>query len=59
MSDADQFQRVIRSIDEANSEDPNSEVADGVAHPKELLYGMRMQAWVDSAMFYVEQIPVS
>ena len=47
MSDADRFQRVIRSIDEANSEDPNSEVADGVAQPKELLYGKRMQRWVE------------
>ncbi len=47
MSDTDRFQRVIRSIDEANSEDPNSEVVDGVAHPKELLYGKRMQEWVE------------
>ncbi len=47
MSDTDRFQQVIRSIDEANSEDPNSEVDGGVAQPKELLYGMRMQAWVE------------
>ena len=47
MSDTDRFQRVIRSIDEANSEDPNSEVADGGAQPKELLYGKRMQRWVE------------
>ncbi len=47
MSDTDRFQRAIRSIDEANSEDPNSEVDGGVAQPKELLYGMRMQAWVE------------
>ena len=47
MTDADRFQRAIRSIDEANSEDPNSEVDGGVAHPKELLYGMRMQRWVE------------
>ena len=47
MSDADRFQRVIRSIDEANGEDPNSEVVDGVAQPKELVYGMRMQRWVE------------
>ncbi len=47
MSDTDRFQRAIRSIDEANSEDPNSEVVDGVAHPKELLYGKRMQEWVE------------
>ena len=48
MSDADRFQRAIRSIDEANGEDPNSEVDDGVAQPKELLYGMRMQRWVEA-----------
>ena len=47
MSDTDRFQRAIRSIDEANGEDPNSEVDDGVAQPKELLYGKRMQRWVE------------
>ncbi len=47
MSDTDRFQQVIRSIDEANREDPSSELADGVAHPKELLYGVRMQKWVE------------
>ncbi len=47
MSDTDRFQRAIRSIDEANGEDPNSELVDGVAQSKELLYGMRMQKWVE------------
>ena len=47
MSDSERFQRAIRSIDEANGEDPNSEVVEGVAQPKELLYGMRMQEWVE------------
>ena len=47
MSDTDRFQRVIRSIDQANGEDPNSEIVDGVAWPKEQLYGMRMQKWVE------------
>lgn len=47
MSDTDRFERVIRSIDEANGEDPKSEVVDGVAQPKELVYGMRMQRWVE------------
>ena len=47
MSDTDRFQRVIRSIDQANGEDPNSEIVDGVAWPKEQLYGMRMQEWVE------------
>ena len=47
MSDTDRFQRVILSIDQANGEDPNSEVVPGVAWPKEQLYGMRMQEWVE------------
>ena len=47
MSETDRFQRAIQSIDEANREDPSSEVVDGVTHPKELLYGMRMQKWVE------------
>ena len=47
MSETDRFQRAIWSIDEANREDPSSEVVDGVTHPKELLYGMRMQKWVE------------
>ena len=47
MSETDRFQRAIRSIDEANREDPSSEVVDGVTQPKEVLYGMRMQKWVE------------
>ncbi len=47
MTETDRFERAIRGIDEANSADPNSELVDGVAHPKELLYGMRMQSWVE------------
>ena len=46
MKDPARFRRVIRSIDEAN-EDPNFEIDDGVPRPKELLYGMRMQRWVE------------
>ena len=48
MSDTDRFERAIRGIDDVNAEDPNSEVVDGVAQPKELLYGERMQTWVDA-----------
>ena len=47
MSDTDRFQRAIQSIDQANGEDPNSEVDDGVEQPKELRYGKRMQRWVE------------
>ncbi len=47
MIDTDRFQRAIRSIDESNGEDPNSEIVDGVAQPKEVVYGVRMQKWVE------------
>ena len=32
---------VVADIDKANSADPNKEEWGGVAHPKELLYGLR------------------
>ncbi len=47
MTETDRFERAIRGIDEANSADPNSELVDEVAHPKEQLYGMRKQSWVE------------
>ena len=47
MTETDRFQRAIQSIDEANREDPNSEVVDGVPQPKEVVYGVRMQKWVE------------
>jgi hypothetical protein len=47
MSNTDRFERAIRSIDRANGEDPNSELVEGVEQPKELVYGKRMQAWVE------------
>jgi hypothetical protein len=47
MSDTDRFERAVRYIDEANREDPNSELVDEVVTPKELAYGVRMQRWVE------------
>jgi hypothetical protein len=47
MSETNRFQRAIRSIDDANSEDPNSELVEGVPQPKEVVYGMRMQKRVE------------
>ncbi len=47
MSDTDRFERAIQSIDQANGEDPNSELVDGLARPKELVYGERMLKWVE------------
>ena len=47
MTQSDRFDQALRLIDDANSEDPNSEVVDGVRQPKELVYGMRMSAWLE------------
>jgi hypothetical protein len=38
------LEEALRRFDEANSEDPNTEVVDGKAVPKELVYGQRMSA---------------
>ncbi|MBP1151698.1 MULTISPECIES: DUF4202 domain-containing protein [unclassified Methylocaldum] len=43
----DRLDRVLVLIDEANAQDPNSEVWRGESYPKELLYGMRMTEWLD------------
>jgi len=40
------FAEAIRRFDAANAQDPNQEIADGLAHPKELLYAQRLSAWV-------------
>lgn len=39
---AERFREAIARFDRANAEDPNVETADGVSHPKELLYAQRM-----------------
>jgi hypothetical protein len=36
------YQAAIAAFDQANSEDPNKEIADGKEYPKELLYAQRM-----------------
>jgi len=43
----DRLDWVLGLIDEANAQDPNSEVWQGESYPKELLYGMRMTEWLD------------
>lgn len=42
--DLQRFEAAIRKFDEANSTDPNVEVADGISYPKEVLYAQRMSA---------------
>jgi hypothetical protein len=46
-ADVERFNRAIQRFDTANAEDPNQEVCDGVAYPRELLYAQRMTAWLD------------
>ena len=47
IADPKRFQTAIARLDAANAEDPNIEIVDGVAYPKELLYAQRMTAWLD------------
>ncbi len=47
MVSTDRFQRAIDRFDNANAEDPNQEVVDGVARPRELVYARRMTARLD------------
>ena len=47
MAVSERFERTIERFDAANREDPNREVANGVAQPKELLYARRLTACVD------------
>ena len=47
ITDSDRFKKAITLFDEANSEDPNKEVFEGVEFPKELLYSKRMTSWLE------------
>lgn len=44
--DPERFARAIEAIDDANREDPNRMVHDGLAMPKELLHAQLMTAWL-------------
>jgi Domain of unknown function (DUF4202) len=44
------IEQAIAQFDAAHSEDPGSEVVDGAALPRELLYARRMSAWLDALM---------
>jgi uncharacterized protein DUF4202 len=46
LSDPARFRRAIDRFDEHNSDDPNQEVLEGVAVPRELLYAQRLSSWV-------------
>ena len=47
MTSTDRFRRACEWFDAANAEDPNRELVDGVAQPKELVYARRMTARLD------------
>lgn len=42
----ERFAAAIRRFDEENSRDPNREVVDGVAHPREAIYARWLTDWV-------------
>ena len=45
-ADVRQFDAALRRFDEENARDPNTENADGIAHPRELLCARRLSDWV-------------
>ena len=47
-----QLSKTLAAFDAANAQDPNTELVDGIAVAKELVYGQRMSAKLDS--FYPE-----
>jgi hypothetical protein len=44
--DPEKFAAALRRFDQENSRDPNRETADGISHPRELLYAQRLTGWV-------------
>ena len=46
MIDPARFAEAIRRFDEENARDPNTEIVDGVAQPRELVYAQRLSEWV-------------
>ena len=40
------FDAAVRRFDEENARDPNTEIVNGVAHPRELLYAQWLTNWV-------------
>lgn len=44
--DPQKFAAALRRFDAENSRDPNLETANGLAHPRELLYAQRLTNWV-------------
>lgn len=47
MNDPERFEDAIKRIDDANREDPRTEVVDGRDEPRELLFSQRVFDWVE------------
>lgn len=45
-SETERYRTAIQRFDEENARDPNTELVQGVAHPRELLYARRLTDWV-------------
>ena len=45
-ADPQRFAAALLRFDTENARDPNSEIVDGTAHPRELLYARRLTDWV-------------
>src|ERR1051325_5529657 len=46
ISDPARFREAVRRFDEENAQDPKSEIIDGAAQPRELVYAKRLSEWV-------------
>src|SRR5882724_4556398 len=46
LADASRFEAACRGFDTANSFDPNLEIIEGMARPRELIYAERLTHWV-------------
>ncbi len=47
MTSSSRFNTAIQKIDQANAQDPHKEIFQEKEYPKELLYSLRMSAWMD------------
>jgi hypothetical protein len=46
VSEAARFRKAVRRFDELNATDPNREIIDGLAQPRELIHAQRLSDWV-------------
>ena len=44
--ESERFRKLIERIDQLNSEDPNTELVEGIVRPRELVYSQRLTDWV-------------